>query len=113
MPSAQEGFGIVYLEAGAFGVPSIAGAHGACPEVVLEGETGRCVKHGDVAAFAAAAIELLSNPAELRAMGARARARVLERFSYAAFAPRLEQHVARSLDPPSTGDALEPPSRPT
>jgi glycosyltransferase involved in cell wall biosynthesis len=94
MPSAQEGFGIVFLEAAAFGVPSIAGARGGSPEVVLDGVTGRVVEHGDVDAFAAAATALLADDGARRAMGERARRRVEEVFSYAAFERTLRGHVA-------------------
>lgn len=97
MPSAQEGFGIVFLEAGAFGVPSIAGTVGGSAEVVLDGVTGRNVEHGDVGALARTAIEMLSDRAALEVMGARARRRVEEVFSYAAFARTLDGHVADAL----------------
>ena len=40
MPSYQEGFGIVFLEAMAFSKPVIAGDHGGAPEIVRDGVTG-------------------------------------------------------------------------
>lgn len=48
MPSYQvanslEGFGISYIEAAAFGIPSIAGSAGGAPEAVLHEKTGWCV----------------------------------------------------------------------
>ena len=36
----QEGFGIVFLEAAACGVPQVAGASGGAAEAVVDGETG-------------------------------------------------------------------------
>ena len=36
----QEGFGIVFLEAAAAGVPSVAGDSGGAAEAVVDGETG-------------------------------------------------------------------------
>jgi phosphatidylinositol alpha-1,6-mannosyltransferase len=83
MPSSQEGFGIVFLEAGLFRKASIGGAHGGTPEVIVDGETGRLVTYDDVPALAAAITALLTDPDRLRSMGERARRRVEERFTYA------------------------------
>lgn len=47
MPSKKEGFGIVYLEAMASGLPCIAANHGGVPEVIEHGETGFLVEYGD------------------------------------------------------------------
>src|SRR5438128_243443 len=49
----QEGFGIVFVEAAACGVPSIAGASGGAAEAVLDGETGYVIDNpNDVEAVA-------------------------------------------------------------
>ena len=40
MPSLAETYGLVYCEAAAFGVPSVATRTGGVPTVVLDGETG-------------------------------------------------------------------------
>jgi glycosyltransferase involved in cell wall biosynthesis len=40
MPSAAEAYGLVYAEAAAFGVPSVATRTGGVPAIVLDGETG-------------------------------------------------------------------------
>jgi len=47
MPSKKEGFGIVYLEAMAAGLPCIAANHGGAPEVIQHLETGFLVEYGD------------------------------------------------------------------
>ena len=70
-----EGFGLVYLEAGAHGLPVIAHAIGGVPEAVLEGETGLLVAPGDSAALTAAFARLLGDPALRRRLGAAGRAR--------------------------------------
>jgi len=86
----QEGFGIIFLEAAAAGVPSVAGNSGGAAEAVLDGETGAVVAHPDSPAELAAAIEeLLDNPERARKEGQAARTRVEEEFSYAALAARL------------------------
>ncbi len=69
LPSKQEGFGIVFVEAMAAGLP-IVGAHaGAVPELVEHGETGLLVPPGDVDALAGAIVRLLSDPEERVRLG--------------------------------------------
>lgn len=52
VPSAYEGFGIVYLEGMAFGLPAIGTTAGAAPEIIAEGETGYLIPPGDSALLA-------------------------------------------------------------
>jgi glycosyltransferase involved in cell wall biosynthesis len=88
LPSVQEGFGIVLLEAMAAGLPIVATTAAAVPEVVPHGQAGLLVPPSDPEALAEALIALLSAPglrAEMGAFGAEyvARydwARVAERF---------------------------------
>ena len=73
-----EGFGLVYLEAGALGVPSIATNLGGVPDAVEHGVSGLLVPPNDPAAVADAIRLLFENP-EMRsrlAEGAIANARV-------------------------------------
>jgi phosphatidyl-myo-inositol dimannoside synthase len=61
-----EGFGLVFLEAGACGLP-VVGTHGSgVAEAVIDGATGLLVPQDDVPALAAAITRLLAD-AELRA----------------------------------------------
>lgn len=85
MPSRQEGFGLVYLEAALFGKPSIGGNHGGAPEAVLEGVTGYVVEFGDVVALTKRLVGLLTDDDLRRQLGDAARARVMERHSFDAF----------------------------
>jgi phosphatidyl-myo-inositol dimannoside synthase len=85
LPSRQEGFGIVFLEAMAYSKPVIAGAHGGTPEVVEDGKTGKLVPFGDHAALVEAIAMLLAS-AELRnAMGRAGRERVQTVFRFDRF----------------------------
>lgn len=61
---AVEGFGLVYLEAGALGVPSVATNVGGVPDAIDDGETGILVPQNDSAAIAAAILKLYRDPAE-------------------------------------------------
>jgi glycosyltransferase involved in cell wall biosynthesis len=69
LPSVQEGFGIVFLEAMSAGLPVVACRAAAIPEVVLDGRTGWLVPPRDPAALAAAIASALNDPARARAMG--------------------------------------------
>ncbi len=70
-----EGFGLVYLEAGAHGLPVIAHAIGGVPEAVIDGETGLLVAPGDGAALTTAFSRLLGDPALRHRLGEAGRAR--------------------------------------
>ena len=85
-PSYSESFGISPVEAMASGVPAVVTDVGGMKETVVDGETGRRVAPGDVAALAGAIDELLADPALRRELGERGRARVVERFSWASVA---------------------------
>lgn len=61
-----EGFGLVFLEAGALGVPSIASRSGGIPEAVEDGVTGLLVPERDATALADSIARLVHNP-DLRA----------------------------------------------
>ncbi len=69
-----ETFGLTILEAASQGVPAVVTGIGCHASLVQDGVTGRHVPSGDSAALAAALRELLADPAELRRMGAAARA---------------------------------------
>src|SRR5256885_12587327 len=87
----QEGFGIVFLEAAACGVPQVAGDSGGAGEAVVDGETGTVVHQPrDAGAVAAAIDALVSDPVRRRAQGHAARRRAVEQFSYDVLAARLE-----------------------
>jgi len=91
----QEGFGIVFVEAAAAGVPQVAGDSGGAAEAVVDGETGLVVQRpDDPAAVAAAIAQLLDDPDRCEQMGAAGRARAVAHFSYDALAARLDTALA-------------------
>ncbi len=91
----QEGFGIVFLEAAAAGVPQIAGDSGGASEAVADGVTGLVVgRPDDPGAVAEALRSLLADPTRRRRMGRAARARVQESFDTDVLASRLADALA-------------------
>ena len=91
----QEGFGIVFLEAAAAGVPQVAGDSGGAAEAVLDGETGIVVRRpDDVDAVAAALDELLSDPPRRARMARAGRERAVDEFTYDRLATRLGAAIA-------------------
>ncbi|WP_029631255.1 glycosyltransferase family 4 protein [Zavarzinella formosa] len=77
-----EGFGMVLLEAQACGKPVVAGASGGTAETMQIPETGRVVNCDTPEPLAKLLIEMLDNPAELKAMGERGRQWVCDRFDW-------------------------------
>jgi phosphatidylinositol alpha-1,6-mannosyltransferase len=74
---AGEGFGIVYLEAGAYGKPVVAGNVGGALDAVADGETGLLVDPTDPLGVAEALVRLLDDADLARRLGANGRARAL------------------------------------
>ena len=72
--SEREPWGVVVNEAAACGLPLVLSDRvGAAPDLLRDGENGRLVGAGDVAAAAAALRSLAGDPEERRRMGARSR----------------------------------------
>lgn len=91
----QEGFGIVFLEAAAAGVPQVAGDSGGASEAVVHGETGLVVaRPGDPVAVARALAELLDDPGRGARMALAGRARAESDFAYDVLAARLGTALA-------------------
>jgi glycosyltransferase involved in cell wall biosynthesis len=92
VPSFFEGFGFPASEAMSCGLPVIANAAGALPEVVgSDGSAGLLVPPRDPRALAAAIHEVLSEPGRAERMGAAARARVEHVFQWERAAAELVQ----------------------
>jgi alpha-maltose-1-phosphate synthase len=92
MPTLADSFGLVLLEAMACGLPVIASAHSAAPDVVEDGRTGFVVPAGDSSAIAERLVELAAD-AELRArMGAEAAA-AAAKWTWRAYEDRVAAAV--------------------
>jgi glycosyltransferase involved in cell wall biosynthesis len=78
LPSVQEGFGIVFLEAMAAGLPIVACRTAAVPEVVADGVTGLLVPPESPERLTDALEEILTDSARRKEYGEAARQRALE-----------------------------------
>jgi len=94
--SRNEGFGLTLIEAMSAGAALVASRAGAAEVVVEDGVTGVLTPPGDVDALVAAIEPLMRDPPAASAMGERARAQVLEKFSLDAEANAISA-VYRSL----------------
>jgi phosphatidyl-myo-inositol dimannoside synthase len=93
----QEGFGIVFLEAAASGVPQLAGRSGGAAEAVVDNETGLIVDNPESVADVADALDRLLADGHLRAtLGKAARQRAEEVFTYDTLALRLAEALGCS-----------------
>jgi glycosyltransferase involved in cell wall biosynthesis len=81
-PSRREGFGVTCLEAMAHGKPVVASAVGGLLDLVVNGETGVLVPPQDPAALRSALELLLGDQDRRLRLGAAARARARELFSW-------------------------------
>src|SRR5262249_29322923 len=95
--SRNEGFGLTLIEAMSAGAALVASRAGAAELVVEDGVTGMLTPPGDAVALAAALEPLMRDPAQAAAMGARARARVLEKFSLDAEANGIAEVYRRLI----------------
>ena len=89
MPSTQEGFGFVFVEAMAYGVPAIGGNVDATPEIILNGQTGYCVDPASTEEIAAAVLRLLRDEALRQQLGQQAAQHVRDKFNFARFQSQL------------------------
>lgn len=88
MPSRGEGFGLVFVEAARYGLPSIGGKYDSVKEIVLDNETGLLIEQTPQA-VARACITLLTDSALAKQLGDAARQRYRQYFQFEHFRERL------------------------
>jgi phosphatidylinositol alpha-1,6-mannosyltransferase len=91
LPSAQEGFGIVFLEAMRYRKPVIAARKGGVPEVVINGTTGLLVEYGNEEQLCSALVRLCKDTKLRAQMGAAGYERLNSNFTYEHFKDRLTE----------------------
>lgn len=94
---AGEGFGIVYLEAGVFAKPVVAGNVGGAVDAVVDGETGLLVDPLDPLAVAEAISRLLADGELARRLGAAGQARA-QLYAWPRVVERVQALLLAQLD---------------
>ena len=97
LPSEQESFGLVALEAMGCGCPVIGARVGGLPEVVQHGETGFLFELGNVTAMAKKAIQVLQNDEHLNILRSNAKKRAVENFPSDKIIQQYEQYYYKIL----------------
>lgn len=95
LPSAEESFGIAFLEAWAAGRPVIGVRAGAIPTVVDEGRDGLLASYGDPEDLARAILALLADPVRREEMGRAGQNKVLENYTWEIFTDRVREVYSR------------------
>jgi glycosyltransferase involved in cell wall biosynthesis len=93
-----EGFGMVFIEAQAMGLPVVSTLSGGIPEAVKHGETGLLVTERDPVGLATALLVLLENDELWQRYSAAGRTRVVAQFNLLRQTERLENVFAQLLE---------------
>lgn len=88
-----EGFGLVFLEANACGVPTIAGRSGGMVDAVLDGVTGFLVDPFDLSEIANKLVTILTDSQLRKKLGENGQRRVLRDFTLAAVGQRYDKFL--------------------
>jgi phosphatidylinositol alpha-1,6-mannosyltransferase len=91
-----EGFGIAFLEAGAHGLPVVAGAVAGALDAVVDGETGMLVAPHSAEEVAGAIAGLLEDPDRARRLGEAGAFRAAE-FSWPRMVERVEDVLLEAI----------------
>jgi glycosyltransferase involved in cell wall biosynthesis len=108
-PSVFEGLGISLVEASACGLPAVASRTGGIVDVVEDGRSGLLVTPGRVDELVRALTSLARDADARERMGARARARALERFDER---DATRRYIALFQEVGARSRALTPRGRP-
>lgn len=96
MPSASEGFGLVFIEAMSHGKPVIAARVGGTPEVIQDGVTGLLVSYGNVSELIVALSSLLQDNELRNRMGKAGLQRILKEYTFDVYRLRVA-HILSTL----------------
>lgn len=81
LPSYREGFGLVIVEAGAVGIPTLASSIYGITDAIVDGVTGVLHQPGDICGISRGLLDMAIDSSKRKAMGIAARIRVLNLFS--------------------------------
>lgn len=85
-----EGFGLVFLEAGACARPVVGGRSGGIPDAIVEGQTGFLVDPHDPEAIAVTLARVLGDRGLAQRLGQQGRERAVGEFAWSRVADRVQ-----------------------
>ncbi|EKD32969.1 MAG: Glycosyl transferase, group 1 [uncultured bacterium] len=88
-----EGFGIVYIEAASYGLPSIATDMPGVNESVINNETGLLIEEGDISALSEAIKKLATNNNLFLELSKNAKKRAFNEFQWHIQAPKIYKYL--------------------
>jgi glycosyltransferase involved in cell wall biosynthesis len=99
LPTRSEAFGVVFCEASAFGVPSVASRTGGVPSAIADGRNGRLLPpDASPDDYAAAILELFSDPDAYRRLGLSAYREYEERLNWTTSGARVRGLLETIVD---------------
>ena len=97
LPSTGEGFGLVFLEAMAFGKPVVGADAGGIPDLIRDGSNGLLIPPNDPDALAQGLSRLLGDEALRRKLGECGAAMVRREYQFDAFREALERILSDAV----------------
>jgi phosphatidyl-myo-inositol dimannoside synthase len=88
-----EGFGIVFLEAGFYGLPVVGGDSGGVPDAVVHEHTGLLVNPESTEDIGRSVERLFANPSWAQQLGQNGRQRVLESYNWSNIVRKVDGHI--------------------
>ncbi len=97
LPSLEDSYGLVVLEAMASGLPVIVSSHAGASEIIESGREGIIVPPGDVTALVRAIEWLADEPTARVDMGSRGRTMVADRYTWGHYCDRVINLLNRRM----------------
>ena len=91
VPSVYESFGLIYVEAMMYGIPSVATVAGGIPEVITNGKDGFTIEINDFEQITECVTNLIKNRVLLNKMRHAARETFKNKFDYLIMSKNAEQ----------------------
>ena len=105
---SAEGYGLAFIEAGAWGKPVVGGRSGGIPDAVVEGITGFLVDPTDVAAIADVLLRVLCDGDLARRLGEHGRRRALNDLSWPNFVASFQSVIDTAVARPTLVGTVGP-----